>query len=345
MSTVFIYAGIDEAGYGPMFGPLIIARTVFSVERVEPGKQPPSLWQLLEPAVCRRISEDKNRIAVNDSKIIYTPGKGLFHLERGVLAFLSFADFPFLDFSEKRGINRIPELDNLLAYLALDEDSAAGNLAWYHDPAANKPADAPEVPFTVPLSELLKAREKLQGAALHAGVRLKDVKTAVVFEDRFNRLVTAADSKAACAWYFISRHISEIWESAAPYDSYVAVDRQGGRKNYSDYLSKLFPGADVKTLDETAGSSLYRIEKDGRGLTLSFMVRSEQEHLPTALASMAAKYIRELLMVRFQNFWKFYAPQVKPTAGYIRDGRRFLNQIEPVIAKLKIDRNSLIRTR
>jgi hypothetical protein len=50
-------------------------------------------------------------------------------------------------------------------------------------------------------------------------------------------------------------------------------------------------------------------------------------------------------MMRFQSYWRQQAPEVKPTQGYVSDGRRFLSQIEPLIGKLGIDRKTLIRER
>jgi hypothetical protein len=64
-----------------------------------------------------------------------------------------------------------------------------------------------------------------------------------------------------------------------------------------------------------------------------------------ALASMTAKYVRELLMDRFNRFWQHHAPDLKPTAGYVQDGRRFLAEIDPLIQSLGIDRRQLIRQR
>jgi hypothetical protein len=58
---------------------------------------------------------------------------------------------------------------------------------------------------------------------------------------------------------------------------------------------------------------------------------------------MTAKYVRELLMMRFQRYWREMAPQVRPTFGYFGDGRRFLDEIEPILERLQIDRATLIR--
>ena len=72
-------------------------------------------------------------------------------------------------------------------------------------------------------------------------------------------------------------------------------------------------------------------------------VDSEREHLPAAYASMAAKYLRELLMMRYQAYWRTLAPEVRPTAGYYADGRRFLREIEPYLGRMSCPRELPVR--
>ncbi len=56
-----IYAGIDEAGYGPMLGPLCAAAAVFVVENHDTTHDgAPNLWEILDDAVCRRPNCDDN---------------------------------------------------------------------------------------------------------------------------------------------------------------------------------------------------------------------------------------------------------------------------------------------
>ena len=101
-----------------------------------------------------------------------------------------------------------------------------------------------------------------------------------------------------------------------------------------------------RRLDEEEEHEMDRKVSDGDlGMHVVFRVRGEEAHLPVALASMAAKYLRELLMLRFRAFWLDLAPGVKPTYGYLPDGRRFIGEIEPLITRLGIRRESLIRNR
>ena len=93
---MLVYAGIDEAGYGPMLGPLCVACTAFVLEQYEPAEGPPNLWTLLAGAVGRKSNDKKRRIAVDDSKKLKGAADGashpLRHLERGVLSFCPGAD-------------------------------------------------------------------------------------------------------------------------------------------------------------------------------------------------------------------------------------------------------------
>ena len=76
---MYVYAGIDEAGYGPMFGPLLVSRAVLGIPQLQPnddGTNPPQMWQRLSKAVCRKGNDRRGRIAVNDSKKLHTPSAG-----------------------------------------------------------------------------------------------------------------------------------------------------------------------------------------------------------------------------------------------------------------------------
>jgi hypothetical protein len=325
---MFVYAGIDEAGYGPMFGPLVIVRSVFVLDQHEPTLEPPSLWSLLKSTVCKKSGDKKRRLAINDSKILYKPARSLKNIEQGVLSFLSTS-----------GIEP-KNLSQLLEQLAFDQLSCQIQHDWYQSPTQE-----PSVPSLLSLSKLEKSKRRLLKALLHNSIHLADINAAVVFEDRFNRMVKLKGSKASCAWNFVSGHLESIWSQYGEHQPLVVVDRQGGRKNYRELLMSIFSPAKVSILCENPQKSFYRISGGRRQMHILFLVKSENHHFPVALASMVAKYLRELLMARFQSFWSAHAPKVRPTCGYFRDGRRFLKEIQPLIDQLNIDPENLIRCR
>ena len=80
--------GIDEAGYGPNLGPLVMTAVACQV----PDEFLLSdLWDILSRAVCRTRRKKKVadcRVMVNDSKLVYSGANGLAELERSVLALL-----------------------------------------------------------------------------------------------------------------------------------------------------------------------------------------------------------------------------------------------------------------
>ncbi len=78
---------------------------------------------------------------------------------------------------------------------------------------------------------------------------------------------------------------------------------------------------------------------------IEFRTSGESAHMPVALASVFSKYVRELLMVAFNSYWSGQVEGLKRTAGYYRDGLRFLKDIEPAIRSLDIDRRMLVRAR
>ncbi|MFM8817867.1 MAG: hypothetical protein ACKOHI_08385, partial [Phycisphaerales bacterium] len=67
-------------------------------------------------------------------------------------------------------------------------------------------------------------------------------------------------------------------------------------------------------------------------------------NLPIALASMAAKFARELHMRRLNAFFARHVPGLAPTAGYVQDGRRFLDDVGAAAKRLGIAREALVRS-
>jgi len=336
---MFIYAGIDEAGYGPFFGPMTVGRCVLRVPKLNHDVEPPDLWARLNKAVCRRLSGRKGRLVVNDSKKLTTKAAGIKHLEMGCLAFASLVD---AEQQSPAGWDVGSWLD------AMGEEShrSLHGMPWYTVAEVGPWA---ALPTTADAGELAIARGVLRQTCGRIGVEVADLGCAVVFEDRFNQMVGATRSKAAVSFTFVAGHLQAIWRDYAEHRPTVVVDRQSGRMRYRDVLAMNFAECEVSVLAESAERSSYRIDGPGVGatppksMTVTFQTSAEEQYMPVALASMIAKYNRELLMQRFKAYFSAKLPGVPPTAGYGSDAKRFWQDVQPRLASLGLDANILRR--
>ncbi len=120
----------------------------------------------------------------------------------------------------------------------------------------------------------------------------------------------------------------------------ATLDKHGGRNRYGDLLQEQFPEHLVTPLIESRPESRYRWGPH------SFCFRSKGEaEAPVALASMIAKLLRELSMKAFNAYWQSHLPDLKPTAGYPVDAKRFRREIAEKQRELGIEDRSLWRSR
>lgn len=299
--------GIDEAGYGPVLGPLVCGATLW---RAPDALVDADWWDVLADAIVRAHRGGDARLAVADSKEVFDRKRGLHSLERTVLAFATAS-----------GLAR-PALSEWLA--ALGAGPLGDACPWYRDLAQPLPRDPAR-------SAASGAAARLKASMESRGVGLIALRAAVVTEDAFNARVARTRNKGAVILEAVLWHIA--WALARGDDEplYVRVDRLGGRTNYRDVLMSAWPERPLQVLATDDQRSAYRLA--GRpACELVFATGAEQRYLPVALASMLAKYVRELLMERFNAYWLERAPGLRPTAGYYTDAQRFLADIRPLLA-------------
>src|SRR5262249_32910201 len=121
-------------------------------------------------------------------------------------------------------------------------------------------------------------------------------------------------------------------------------DKHGGRDKYAGVLLHIFPDAELKVLKEGRAESRYRLVVEDRPIEFRFQAKGER-FLPAALASMTAKYLRELAMAAFNAYWVKQIPGLKPTAGYPLDAARFRREIDSALVPLGIVEDHLWRQR
>lgn len=306
--------GTDEAGYAPNLGPMVVSASVWRID--EPASET-DLYKRLKSVICKSPrSSSAGRLAIADSKLIYTPSGGLKLLERGVLAALAL-------------VNHCP-CDWLDVWQLLDPDSLAylPNLPWHVDYDLRLPlaAEADDVVRLVP---------KLREALDRSGVRLLALRSRAVFPDQFNQSTLEYGTKAEALSKVTLALVAEVLDLCAGEPVLAVCDKHGARNQYGRLLQQQFPDVLVEVHGESVSESIYRWGTGETRIDVRFRVGAES-FLPTALASMASKYLRELAMRAFNDFWCGRVRDLAPTAGYPRDARRFMTAIQGVQAELGI---------
>lgn len=315
--------GADEAGYGPNLGPLVTSATLW---RVPGNVGHADLYDALSGVVSPEASgRDQGRLPIADSKELYQPGGALGDLELGVLASLSHLNHPVLTW---RDIWRCLDPD-VLADLAAQP--------WHDGFDAGLPSHArPDL-----LEQLTTAFSRGLAAA---NVELLAVRSAVVFPQRFNRLVARHGNKASALSVTTLSLVAALAEPLGNEPIYILCDKHGGRNYYSALLQHIFPVYLAQVVRESRDESTYRWGPPDRPVEISFVAKGER-FLPSALASMTCKYLRELAMLPFNEYWQRHVPDLKPTAGYPEDALRFKREIAAAQQRLGIDDDILWRCR
>lgn len=387
---------MDEAGYGPNLGPLVVAATAWEVAeggevgargaergdgsslraaRAEGpgatgarhsrgssavvqrmGARPErhagevDLYRLLRKIVAR--AADDRRIAIADSKALYRPGLGLRHLERGVHAVLGAMERSASCWSEA------------VALLRADPGGRRHSLYWHEGFDCALPVDAAA-------DEVVQLGARLAEACLAAGVRPLAVRARLVFPAEFNEMVTLHGTKGAALSHATAELLREVVDAVQPTNDihktatdtdrqsivtaprgnrvganplFAVCDKHGGRNYYAALLQHHFSEHWIEAVFEGAGESRYEWGPREARTCVSFRMGGES-FLPTALASMTAKYLRELAMRAFNEFWCARVSGLKPTAGYPLDARRFKAAIEAKQRELGIEDHVLWRSR
>lgn len=321
-----IVAGIDEAGYGPVLGPLVVSGTAF---RVSDDLAERCLWSSLKSTCARESARGSRKLVIADSKKLYRSGsgeEGLAALERGVLVMLAAA-----------GI-RPGRLDELLEALAPGALEASRTQPWYGS-----------LELALPHCELTgDIGTRANAVVLEArsgGLGVLPAVCEPLLEDAFNRRVRATQNKGIVLLGQVLRIIERIRRFAPEETLFVHVDRLGGRAHYREWIALSWPGNELAILEESETRSAYRIRRDRWTMHLDFTVGGESVHLPVALASMVSKYIRELYMKVFNAYWSGLERSLKPTAGYYTDAQRWMSDAAPVLARTGVDRSRLVRER
>lgn len=317
-----ILVGIDEAGYGPILGPMVVSAAIVELPDLLLGK---SLWEVLGKSVAKQRTGSAGRVVINDSKKLHTD-RDYRCLQRGVLASLSAAK-----------MNPVQCLGDLLTRL---DCGSIGNLAgypWYGD---------------IQGWELKYDRDDIEtaGAALRQemadqGMRMVGLWSRVLPAGRFNEMVEAVDNKASVLFSVICQLVQQGYKRFGDQNLQIVVDKQSGRSHYRKPLQRMFADLEMKVIQKADQTSSYQMSEAGGSMKIHFLQKGDQRQLPIALASMTSKYVRELFMEMLNAYFQERVPGVKPTAGYYTDGKRFLAELEGRLDETILLKRRLVRCR
>ncbi len=184
------------------------------------------------------------------------------------------------------------------------------------------------------------------------GVSLVAVACRAIYPAQFNALLCQGLNKSD----ILSRTTLALAASLRTKDNaepaLIWCDRHGGRKHYSALVAQHFGATLVQTLAETPARSAYRVPAQAKAdlnqaqaanLDIEFNVGGESQ-VPVAVASMTAKYVRELAMHAFNAFWSSRSPGLNPTAGYPVDALRWRCEARDAIAEAGVHDKDLWRS-
>jgi ribonuclease HII len=311
-------AGVDEAGLGPILGPLVVA----GVAMAGPAGADP--WPRLSDRGSRGRVE-KGKIRVADSKKVYQGEHRLARLEHTALTF----------WGAWRG--KLPRsLTELLSGFSI-ETARLEACPWYGDLDLRLPLCAD--------SDLLELHAHgLAHTLEREGLEILHMAALPVDAQEFNELIAETDNKSRAHFHAYSRVIGEL-VALLPAGAHLVADRCGGLTHYLPALRRAYPEARISRLREQRHQSSYAISTGTGSVKVSFAAGGEDRSFPTALASCLAKYLRELMLHLLNQYFCARQPGLRPTAGYYTDGRRFLRDIAPTLDTAAVPRNLLVRCR
>jgi len=345
----------DEAGYGPLLGPLVIVATAW---RLRPDGDLATAEQTLRTPL--RI-DGIGSFQIDDSKKIFKRGKASSKLPDNVSSIDRITDAVAHWVSYP-----IPsrELATWLATIASDDFQPLITQPWFRSLADKSDVSASTAKD--PTSETM-VRHWAQGGLELVGVQARII-DAASFNSMLDRSGNKADilSEATCglAVGLLNRTFQQ-----ADGDVMICCDRFGGRVYYAGLVQHHCPDYHVAVINQSGQHSRYRLtaseppvdqarlqkkrtaSSHPMVIDWSFTVNGDN-FPPVAMSSIIAKSTRERLMHLLNRYFQTetsgypgLGENLKPTAGYTVDANRFLKEVEAYRIASGIDDRILKRNK
>ncbi|XZE35102.1 hypothetical protein SH501x_000587 [Pirellulaceae bacterium SH501] len=350
-----IVIGVDEAGYGPSMGPLVIAATAWWVPNVLVADQLAESF-----ADCFQPKPSLPRgdfLSIGDSKKILIGKYGWPSLSLAAQWILresmrqasESASLRMLLQDDWSRLQTVPWYRDLTQGSQLPVHRYLGN---QHDSSSDsKTRDSLLATISPKISERLAS----------SGVKLLDTQARCIDEPEFNRLVSLSGNKStvlsdlslSLAKSIAIRAAATAAEFLNTPQSHPArlkciemfFDKHGGRNRYQALLMNAFDGVWVECDCEGPRISTYRAKWGDYQIQFSFRVGGDSL-IPSGAASVIAKWVREHSMASLNAYWEQEAKeQIRPTAGYYVDALRFAEEIDSTAIRLGLARDMWWRSK
>lgn len=320
--------GTDEAGYGPNLGPLMVAATVWRVDaRIDEAEAILGRAMVAVDALAATGSGHGGSLWA-DSKQVYRGEDGFVRLERAVSVGLALA----------HGAAPVA-WHELAGWLGPISPGAILGDGW-------RPLATLTLPRQADADACGRLAEAVRDLLAGHGVVLERVACRGIYPDAFNASLDGGLNKSDILSAATLDLAADVRSVARHEEAIIGCDRHGGRKRYGGLVARHFESPLVQALEETSARSAYLVPAGGPAAAaatrIEFCVGGEAK-TPVALASMVAKYVRELAMHAFNTYWCGMMPGLRPTAGYPTDAVRWRRDAAAAIERSRLAEDSLWR--
>jgi ribonuclease HIII len=313
-------AGIDEAGYSPKLGPLVISLSLFQTQSDAVN---PDFWAHLGKSVSKTVKDSRARVIVADSKKVYRKTTDLKHLEKTV--------FSFTYLSGQSNHNSLRQL-----LQALNHNPDCAEHPWY------RPEEM-TLPLHIFKNTAAKHADLLKEELTRNGIEYHGATVRPVLEGEFNRTLKRTRNKATLLWEVVAKLMAQAIDRAGDEDITIYSDKLGSRNNYTQLLEDVLPQAEILSAKNGKELSSYTFKHNTRKVEIYFIENGEDAAFPIALSSLFSKYIRELFLIQLNQFFCNCLKDLRPTRGYHKDASRFLRETQNFRKDENIPDSILIR--